>query len=364
MALIFGGTSPEHEISCLTAGGVMRAIDTTRFDVFGVGIAKDGRWLQVPVADIKTWEVVGSALPSVDPKYPELALLRADTGGVLGVIDAGQLAELQPFDVAFILLHGPFGEDGTIQGLFEMLGIRYVGAGVAASAICMDKDLMKRSLTAVGLPVVDWVAFSKTEWLANRQGLEAGIAQLGYPVFVKPARGGSSVGISRVADLEQLVSAIELAQSHDPKVIVEKGLVGAREIEIAVLSGRGDAPARTTLPGEIILSDSESFYDYQTKYLAPQQATLVIPAELSQDISDGLRELAARSFTKLGVEGLARVDLLIAEDGQAYVNELNTMPGFTYISMFPSLWGHMGISYPELVTELIELATERPLGLR
>ncbi|MDR1710617.1 MAG: D-alanine--D-alanine ligase [Propionibacteriaceae bacterium] len=364
VALVFGGVSSEHEISCLTAGGVARAIDPSRFEVIGIGIAKDGRWLRIPLEDVKALKVVGGALPIVDPEYPEALVLRAAGGANVGTIDGTQLIDMQPFDVAFTLLHGPFGEDGTIQGMFEMLDIRYVGAGVAASAIGMDKDLMKRSMTAAGLPVAPWVAFPTSAWLRDKARIAEDIAELGYPVFVKPARGGSSVGISRADDPEQLEECVAAAQQFDPKVIVEKGLMGCREIEVAVLGGRGFEQPRASVPGEIILHAGR-FYDFAAKYLpADEQVTLAIPAELDEDLTAAVRELAAHTFTVMNVEGLARVDLFVDSGGEVYVNELNTMPGFTATSMFPRLWQATGVEYPELVAELIELALDRPLGLR
>ncbi|MDR1237555.1 MAG: D-alanine--D-alanine ligase [Propionibacteriaceae bacterium] len=364
VALIFGGVSSEHEISCLTAGGVAREIDSARFEVVGVGIAKDGRWLRVPLERIKALEVADGRLPVVDPDYPEALLLRSDQGGQIATRKGDRLEDLQDFDVAFTLLHGPFGEDGTVQGLFEMLAIRYVGAGVAASAIGMDKDLMKRSMVAAGLPVGPWKTFSSAEWERDQQRWADEVAGLGYPVFVKPARGGSSVGISRVDDPAALAGAVAEAQLHDPKVLVEKGLVGCREIEVAVLGGHDGLAPRASLPGEIIIHDKGSFYDFNAKYLPQQQVSLAIPAELPADTTARLRELAVRTFTVMNVEGLARIDLFLCADGEAYVNELNTMPGFTRLSMFPQLWAATGLSYPDLVAELIELALARPLGLR
>jgi D-alanine-D-alanine ligase len=363
VALVFGGVSTEHEISCLTASGVARAIDPERFEVIGIGIAKDGRWVRIGWDAVKQLQLVDGKLPVVDPDLPEAVVLRAPGGGQVGTLVGETITDLKHFDVVFTLLHGPFGEDGTIQGMFEMLDIRYVGAGVAASAIGMDKDLMKRSMAAAGLPVADWVAFNKTAWDAERERLEAEIAELGYPVFVKPARGGSSVGISRVDAPEALAASVADAQQYDPKVIVEQGLTGCREIEVAVLEARDQVLPRASVPGEIIVH-SGGFYDFETKYINPDQVTLAIPADLPEDVTSGLRELAARTFLVMNVEGLARVDLFYCDDGKAYVNELNTMPGFTESSCFPKLWEATGLDYPDLVAELIELALDRPLGLR
>ncbi len=363
VAIIFGGTSSEHDVSCLTAGGVSRAIDPDRFQIIGIGITPAGKWVQVDAAEMRTMEVVDSSLPRLSEDRPEAVLMQRDGGGRIATLDGDRLVDAQDFDVAFALLHGPFGEDGTIQGMFEMLGIRYVGSGVAASAIGMDKDLMKRALAGAGLPVGPWIAFTPHQWRENPGEILARIGELGFPVYVKPARGGSSMGISRVDDSAGLASAIEEAQRFDPKVVVERGFVGAREIEVAVL-GSNDGTPRASLPGEIRMHTADAFYDFEAKYTPDSQVSLDIPAEVSDDLRDRAQTLAVQAFAAVDAEGLARVDLFASPDGSLHVNELNTMPGFTRLSMYPSLWEETGISYGELIAELIGLAQSRPLGLR
>jgi len=362
VALIFGGVSSEHEISCLTAGGVAGAIDD-RFDVVGVGIDRQGCWRRVP-ADVLAAMNADDGLPSLPDGLPEAVLLRGSRGAQVATRSGDHLADIRDIDVAFALLHGPFGEDGTIQGLFEMLGVRYVGAGVAASAIGMDKDLMKRELAAAGLPTAPWVSFAAREWDADRADLEASVASLGYPVFVKPARGGSSVGITRVDEPGALEAAVADAARWDPKIVVEHGLIGYHEVEVGVLGGRDGGAPRASVPGEIVIGDPGAFYDFDAKYLPTGEVSLVIPSPLPRAQRDTAADIAKRTFAALGVEGLARVDLFVSPDGHALVNEINTMPGFTSLSMFPMLWAESGLDYADLIAELIGLALARPLGLR
>ncbi len=363
VAVVFGGTSSEHDVSCLTAGGVCRSIDTDRFEVVGIGITPSGRWVQVATEDIEALVMAHGALPRLDEGRPTATLLATSSGARVVTVDGDQLVDGRDFDVAFALLHGPFGEDGTIQGMFEMLGVRYVGSGVAASANGMDKDLMKRHLSASGLPGCRFVTVSARDWAENPEGCLSKIAKLPLPVFVKPARGGSSVGISRVDRAEDLAPAIAEAQRFDPKVVVEEGAVGAREVEFAVLGGRGGARPRVSLPGEIVMKSAEAFYDFEAKYIS-DEAQLLVPTELEPDLGTRAAEVAARTFEAMGAEGLARVDLFITADHKVLVNEINTMPGFTHISMFPSLWAATGMDYRTLITDLIEQALERPTGLR
>ncbi|MGC3993585.1 MAG: D-alanine--D-alanine ligase family protein [Propionicimonas sp.] len=363
LALIFGGVSSEHEISCLTAGGVARAIDHERFEVIGIGITDDGRWVRIPHAELASYEVVEGTLPRVASDRPEAVVLRGAEGTQIATRAGDRLADVVDVDVAFALLHGPWGEDGTIQGLFEMLGVRYVGAGVASSAIGMDKDLMKRAMAAAGLPVGPWVAITPAQWRDERQASLDRVAALAYPVFVKPARGGSSIGIVKVDDPAGLEDGIAEAQRFDPKVVVEQGFVGAREIEVAVLQDLA-GPPRTSLPGEIVMHDPDAFYDFDAKYLPEEQVTLQVPADLAPDLRDACRALAARTFAAMDVEGLARVDLFVSADGEPFVNELNTMPGFTRHSMFPIMWAASGLEYTALISTLVDLALERPMGLR
>ena len=366
VAVIFGGISSEHDVSCLTAGGVTRAIDTERFEVLGIGIAPSGKWVRLDPDAMRGLEVVDGRLPRLTEDLPEAIVLRGVRPGAgrVATLDGDRLVDAQDFDVAFALLHGPFGEDGTVQGLFEMLGIRYVGCGVAASANSMDKDVMKRQLKGAGLPVCPWVTITKHEWgVASQRLIDKCAVDLTFPVYVKPARAGSSMGITRVADPSGLRAAIEEAQQHDPKVIVEEGFVGVREIELAVL-GRTDAAPRVSVAGEIQMHTPEAFYDYRAKYTPDEQVTLAVPAEVSPSLLSRMQRVAARTFTAMDCEGLARVDLFVTPDDEVWVNELNTMPGFTRFSMYPSLWAESGLAYPDLIAELIQLALERPLGLR
>lgn len=365
VAVIFGGVSSEHDVSCLTAGGVTRAIDEQRFEVIGIGITPGGRWVQVSADEMRALDVVDGVLPRLDESHPEAVLLRgADGGGRVATLEGDRLIDERAFDVAFTLLHGPFGEDGTIQGMLEMLGIRYVGCGVAASANSMDKDVMRRQLKGAGLPLAPWVTVTKADWDTDPARVLHRIEDdLAFPVYVKPARGGSSMGISRVAEPSGLREAIEHAQGFDPKVVVEEGFVGIREIELAVLGQTGAAP-RVSIAGEIQMHTQDAFYDYEAKYIPDEQVSLVIPADVSPRLLRRMQKVAAATFTAMGCEGLARVDLFVDADDEVWVNELNTMPGFTRLSMYPSLWQASGLAYPDLIAELVQLALDRPLGLR
>lgn len=360
VAVVFGGVSSEHSISCLTAANVLAAIDPQRFSVVGIGITRDGRWTRWSPAEIAGLPDQGE-LPEVTGEHPGAGLKRLDEGCFL-VDNDGQAAE--PVDVVFPLLHGPFGEDGTIQGLFEMNGVRYVGCGVAASANCMDKQLTKVVLSQAGIPVGPYAEILPHEWTQDRAGCLERIAELEYPLFIKPARGGSSVGISRVASPEGVEAAVEEARRWDPKVIVEQGLIG-REIECSVLDGHHGQQPRASLPGEIIVHDPDGFYDFDAKYLtADTLATVSVPADLDQATTEKVQQTAVRAFQALGCEGLARVDCFVTAEGEVLVNEPNTLPGFTKTSGYPLMWQASGFSYRDLVTELLDLALERPLGLR
>jgi len=361
--LVFGGDSSEHEVSCLTAGSVLRALDRDRFDVICVGIAKGGRWVAVDEALVSSYAIVDASLPIVDESLPDAVLIRTASGADVARVDGDALVDRTPVDVAFALLHGPFGEDGTIQGLFEMMGLRYVGAGVLSSAVCQDKGAMKQQLAVHGLPTGPYVIVTDADWRSDADSCLARIATLASPWFVKPARGGSSMGITRVTAPEDLPAAIGQARCFDPQVIVEQGITGAREIECAVL-GSLDGPPVAALPGEIDVHTESRFYDFATKYLPDQPVSLVIPAGLPADVLERVRELAVRAFVALGVEGLARVDTFVFPNGDVILNELNTMPGFTATSMYPKLWEAAGVAYTQLVTRLLDLALARPVGLR
>ncbi|WIY83636.1 D-alanine--D-alanine ligase family protein [Propionimicrobium sp. PCR01-08-3] len=360
VALIFGGQSTEHQISCLTAAGVAKAIDTDRFEVYGVGISPSGIWHRMSLDEITRLRAEGRTLPSLDDHLPAASLVRESDGVRLMNCDGSD--DPAEVDVALVLLHGAYGEDGTVQGMLEMLGLPYVGSGVAASAIGMDKHLMKVSLANAGLPIGPYELVRTSQWDQDRQGCCDRIAaSLTLPVYVKPARGGSSVGITRVTDPADLAPAIESARGFDPKVIVEEGFVDSREVECAVLGPRpGEAEIRTSHPGEIVVHSESAFYDFDAKYLPEGQVDLKIPAELPAAVEQQVRELSARCFEALEVEGLARVDTFVTASGDVFINELNTMPGFTELSMFPSLWQVSGLSYTDLITDLIEQALARP----
>ena len=349
VALVFGGRSGEHSISAATAAGVMKAIDREKYDVLPVGITREGEWV-LPSVDAARFELTSGALPEVTPE--------------VGREIAG-LAEAGPVDVVFPLLHGPYGEDGTIQGLLELAGLPYVGAGVLASAVGMDKAYMKLVFAGHGLPVAPYVVVKPREWEESPSAVVARVqARLRFPVFVKPARAGSSLGVTRVDYLTGLSEAIEEARVHDPKVLVEQGVEG-REIECAVLGGRAGAAPRASVPGEIVVDhDQAGFYDFESKYLSATHARTDAPADLPEEVAERVRELAVEAFEAIGAEGLSRVDCFVTPDGEVLLNEINTMPGFTPISMYSKMWEASGLPYTELVDELIQLALERPTGLR
>jgi D-alanine-D-alanine ligase len=364
VAVVFGGTSSEHGVSCLTAAGVLSALDRDRFDVVGIGITRTGRWILVDAETISRLAVTDGKLPELNENAAEALLVRVSSGSELAVRNQSALSQLGPVDVALAVLHGPFGEDGTIQGLFEMMGTRYVGAGVLASAVGMDKHYMKLVLAASGLPVGPFVPITPAEWLREKSACLEAIAALRYPLFVKPARGGSSLGISKVGDPVQLEQAIQIAQSYDPKIIVEQGFVGARELECGVLDDLDSGSPIASVVAEIRVHSKSGFYDFEAKYLPEEQVDLDVPAEIRPDLASHVQQLAIKTFDAIGCEGLARVDVFLTHDGQLVINEINTMPGFTQHSMFPRMWAASGVPYPELIERLITLALRRPLGLR
>jgi D-alanine-D-alanine ligase len=363
VALVFGGRSSEHAVSCATAAGVLRAIDRDAYEVLPVGIAKDGRW--VLVADEPApLELRPGHVPEVDGAGAGVVVPLSTTDRALTVLEPGRPPrELGEVDVVFPLLHGPFGEDGTLQGMLELSDIRYVGSGVLASAVMMDKHYMKLVFTGHGLPVGPFVVISDRQWQQDPAAAMDAVASLGWPVFVKPARAGSSMGITRVTEPEQLQAAIEAAREHDPKVVVEAAIVG-REIECAVLQGRDGAAPRTSEVGEIAVVQGHEFYDFEAKYLAEADVRLSCPADLPEEVSAEVRRVAAAAFEAAGCEGLARVDCFYTENGDVVLNEINTMPGFTPHSMYPRMWAASGLGYPELIDELIQLALTRRTGLR
>lgn len=367
VAVVFGGRSSEHAVSCLTARSVLAVLDRSRFDVVAIGITRDGQWVLESagpaVADRPELAGPTQRLPEVDPSGGAV-LLRQAGGTLLRMPPSSPPSSLGAVDVVLPLLHGVQGEDGTLQGLLEMAGVRYVGSGVLASALAMDKAMTKTVLAAAGLPVGRWLVVGPAPTGSRPPAAVADqVAALGFPVFVKPARAGSSFGVSRVDAPEQLAAALEAAAAHDPKVIVEAAVTG-REIECGVLSAVVTGqPPDVSVCGEILVETGRDHYDFEAKYLS-SRTRLAVPAELPAAVADAARELAARAFTALGCEGLARVDMFLQPDGELIINEVNTMPGFTPTSMFPRVWAASGVDYPDLVSRLLDTALARPLGLR
>lgn len=364
VAVVFGGRSGEHGVSCVTAAGVLAAIDRRAWDVVPIGITPSGRWV-LASDDPKHWQIEAGALPQVGDDEGPRVLVPTEVGRCeLVVHEPGEVPrDLGALDVVFPLLHGPFGEDGTLQGLLELADVRYVGSGVLASAASMDKHYMKVLLAGAGLPVGTYVVVRPGDWTRRREQVYLDVEELGYPVFVKPARAGSSIGITKVTGDDELAAAVESAQRHDPKVVIEAMIVG-REIECAVLASADGGPPATSLPGEIEVVGDREFYDFEAKYLDESVVRLSCPADLPDHVVRSVRDLAARTFEAMGCEGLARVDFFVTPEEAVVVNELNTMPGFTPFSMYPRMWECTGLSYEELVNRLLALALNRPTGLR
>lgn len=379
VGVLFGGRSGEHEVSLLSAASVLNAIDRSKYDVVPIGISKEGRWL----ASGESEKLLNGERAQDNPRHlragdpestPGAAVLARGDSVLVPPEPTGQHHSLIPFesgaaerrpahqaidvDVIFPVLHGTFGEDGTIQGLLELAGIPYVGAGVLGSAAGMDKDVMKRLFAAAGLPIVKHVSVLRSQWEKEAKKVTKQIeSKLKYPVFVKPANLGSSVGISKAKDRKELGPAMDLAASYDRKIIIEQGVGGkkkAREIECSVLGN--DEPI-ASVPGEIV--PVKEFYDYAAKYL-DEGSELLIPAKLSKKLAKQIQEMAIAAFQAVDCAGLARVDFLLDPMSEKlYLNEINTMPGFTAISMYPKLWAASGLEYPKLIDRLIELAMER-----
>ena len=362
VAVVFGGRSSEHAISCVSAGSVLRALDRERYDVVPIGGARDGRWV-LEADEPDRLRITDGALPSVDATAAPLVLAGDPTRRELEVHAPGDVpGTLAGVDVVFPVLHGPFGEDGTIQGLLEMAGIPYVGSGVLASAAAMDKGVMKTMFAQAGLEQAPYLVVTDRDWRRRRDDVLAEVGALGFPVFVKPARAGSSLGITKVRSADDLVAAIDEARRHDPRVVVEAAVEDAREIECGVLVDPDGEP-QASVCAEIVVHGAHEFYDFEAKYL-DDAADLVVPADLPADVAARVRALSLRAFDALGCEGLARCDFFVTPEGRVVVNEVNTMPGFTSISMFPRVWAASGVDYPTLVDRLVADALRRGTGLR
>ncbi len=353
VVVLFGGRSAEHEISVISARSVLAALDPERYEAIPIGVTKRGRWLLMP-AGPPALAPAGepSALPGVEAGAGDEVALDQGPGAQALVGPHGSRTEI---DVVFPVMHGPFGEDGSIQGFLEMAGVPYVGAGVLGSAVGMDKAVQKVLFVDAGIPVVEYAVVHERDWEEDAERVSAGAEHLGYPLFAKPAALGSSVGITKVHGPDELRRALEETFRYGRKAVIERAVEGAREIECAVL-GNDDPVA--SVAGEIVPRGHE-FYDYEAKYLDEAGAELVIPAPLDGQTLEEVQRLAIAAFGAIDCAGMARVDFFLAPDGRVFLNEVNTIPGFTSISMYPKLWEASGVSYPELVDRLIELAVER-----
>ena len=350
VAIICGGRSSEHEISCISAGGVLGAIDRTRYEPVLIGITKSGKWVLIP--EDHSMNISGKTLPSVPESAP------AVVADVAGFTSGGRSLAI---DIVFPLLHGPFGEDGTIQGLLEIADIAYVGSGVLASAVAMDKSFAKPIFASHGIATAPGLVVKKSDWGNRSAEITKEVAALGYPVFVKPARGGSSRGTSKVKSEGDLLAAVLEAFTFDPKIMIESAIVGS-EIECAVLEIEGQPQA--SIVGKIVIDSRFEFYDFEAKYL-DGATDIELPAPITATSAEAIRQAAIAAFTALGCSGLARVDFFLTTSGQVIINELNTMPGFTSTSVFPKMWAASGVSYTEVISHLLQSAQARtngPLG--
>ncbi|HTX85926.1 MAG TPA: D-alanine--D-alanine ligase family protein [Streptosporangiaceae bacterium] len=379
VAVVFGGRGPEHQVSCMGGGNMLGAIDRSRYEVIPVGITTDGSWVQVADAP-ELLAVTDGQLPTVEAiAAPGSQLVPWSGAGVSssGVAVAASAPAQIPHlfgdvDVVLPVLHGPYGEDGTIQGLLEMAGVPYVGAGVLASAVSMDKEYMKLIFAARGLPVGPHVVVRERDWpAADASGetlsVEAkrvldDIAELGWPLFVKPARGGSSIGTSKAHDMAQLREAIATARQYDPKVLVEAAIDGV-EVEVSVLEGIDGASPDTSIPGQLLVEGGEEFWDFEAKYL-DAASSMAIPAPIPDAALAEIRRLAAAAFDAVSCEGLARVDFFYTTDGRILANEINTMPGLSPASYFQKMWEASGMPFPQLIDRLLQTALKKRPGLR
>jgi len=362
VAVVFGGRSSEHQISCVSAGGVLQALDPQQFEVVPVGITPKGEWVLVET-EAESLAITEGNLPSLDESSGAPVVWTADPTRQLSVQEPGRVPDvLGDVDVVFPVLHGPYGEDGTIQGLLELAGVPYVGSGVLASAAAMDKTVTKILVAAAGIEQASYVVISDRRWTFDRSGALESVRVLQLPLFVKPARAGSSQGVVRVTAWDDLEAAIDAARQHDPKILVEQGITG-REIECGVLSALDGSGPEASLPAEISVKGEHDFYDFEAKYLDDVTESTV-PADLPGHLTDRVRAAACSAFDAVGCEDYARVDFFVTTDERVVFNEINTIPGFTPISMFPQMWAASGVTYPELVARLVKGALAKRRGLR
>lgn len=358
VVILFGGRSSEHGISCVTAAGVLRAIDRSLFNVILVGMTPQGATVLMREEDLAEYRLEAGALPEVRDNGTRVLWPASTQTQTITVIEqSGTLRSLGHVDAVLPMLHGPYGEDGTVQGMLDLVNMPYVGSGVLGSALCMDKHMVKTVLAEAGIAVAPWRTVTQEQLAADPYLAERIDAGLTYPLFVKPARAGSSVGVSRVTEAAQIPAALATAFAEDRTVLIESGVTG-REVEIAVLEGRGEQPTRTSsVIGEIVFSGRE-FYDFEAKYLGASGVDLALPADVTDAEFTAIRDAAVRAFEVTQCAGHSRIDFFLTADGPV-LNEINTLPGFTPISMYPRLWEASGMSYTDLITELIELAIEK-----
>jgi D-alanine-D-alanine ligase len=366
VAVVFGGKGPEHAVSAMGGGNVLASIDRSRYDVVPIGITRAGSWVQVADEPARL-TITGGELPSVESvAEPGSAVVPGGGAGLLASAPGRIPHLLGEVDIVLPVLHGPFGEDGTIQGLLEMAGVPYVGAGVLASAVSMDKEYMKIVFQARGLPVGPYVVLRPRDWPADdqpeRKRVLDEVADLGWPLFVKPARGGSSIGTSKAHDLAQLRESIAAARRYDPKVLIEAAIEGS-EVEVSVLEGVDGAPPDTSLPGQLMIDGGEEFWDFEAKYIDSANG-MAIPAPIPESASDEIRRLAAAAFDAVSCEGLARVDFFYTPRGEIIINEINTIPGLSPASYFQKMWEVSGLPFPQLIDRLLQTALGKGTGLR
>ena len=370
VAVVFGGRGPEHQVSCMGGGNMLSAIDRSRYEVIPVGITTEGNWVLVADAPERLALTEGS-MPTVAAVAEPGADVVPWSGGEVVATAPAQIPHLfGDVDVVLPVLHGPYGEDGTIQGLLEMAGVRYVGAGVLASAVSMDKEYMKLIFAGRSLPVGPYVVVRERDWpdvTAEPQSVEGkrvldDIDALGWPLFVKPARGGSSIGTSKAHTMDELRAAITAARQYDPKVLVEAA-IDAVEVEVGVLESIDGGPPDTSLPGQLRLDGGEEFFDFEAKYL-DAGSVMVVPAPIPDAAIAEIRRLAAAAFEAVSGEGLARVDFFYTRSGEIFVNEINTMPGLAPLSYFQRAWEASGVPLAQIVERLLQTALKKRPGLR